>query len=47
MIVPEGGFEGRFERAEIAVLLFKGIIGAVPEFYGTGGDLGIFFGCIF
>ena len=32
IFVPEGGFEGGFEGAEIGLLLFEGVIGGVPEF---------------
>ncbi len=34
VFVPEGGFEGGFEGAEIGLLLFEGIIGGVPELGG-------------
>ncbi len=39
VFVPEGGFEGGFEGAEIGLLMFKGIIGGVPEFGSGIGEM--------
>ena len=39
VFVPEGGFEGGFEGAEIGLLPFEGIIGGVPEFCGGIGEM--------
>ena len=39
VFIPEGGFEGGFEGAEVDMLSFKGIIGGVPEFRCGIGEM--------